>query len=70
MENKIEEKPSVAICGESVVIFAGLIPQTKQSSFSHVIEIRNALCLAFNAKIPKHVGALLGICFYSVFQVR
>ena len=24
MENKIEEKPSVAICGGSVVIFAGL----------------------------------------------
>ena len=25
MENKIEEKPSVAICGGSVVIFTGLL---------------------------------------------
>ena len=25
---------------------------------------------SLNAKIPKHAGALSGICFYSVFQVK
>ena len=74
MENKIEEKPSVAICGGSVVIFAGLY----RSKLKFIFFVFNVCCcLVFpDLQVQNHFFFYVYVCccclssLNSVFKVK